>query len=194
MRIRPLFSLAIISTLTLGACQATTRGTAQATLSNPLVAEQHNADLIERLSSLLATKDPKWNEGRIGKRLEYEVQNALKAREAATATLRTGTNGPFAKVEEDILGKAALVGNTLYFGADFLTYPGPELHVYLTTVMDPTTAEFPDPTAIDLGPLASAYGAQAYLVPQKKEQVGYITVVLYDSLLKRIYGFAQLSK
>ena len=52
--------------------------------------------------------------------------------------------------------------------------------------------EFPDETAVDLGRLESAYGAQHYAVPPLDYANQLRTAVLYDRELKRIHGFAQL--
>jgi len=69
------------------------------------------------------------------------------------------------------------------------------LHVYLTNAVDPRDVAFPDPSAKDIGLIASPYGAQSYALALTPDELKkYRTVVLLDRELNRIYGFAQLSK
>jgi hypothetical protein len=82
----------------------------------------------------------------------------------------------------------------LYLSSDFVSKPGTNLHVYLTTVVDPRDGSFPDPTAIDLGAIQTVYGAQQFAVPKQEKPELLRTFVLWDKGFNRLYGFAQLTK
>jgi hypothetical protein len=96
--------------------------------------------------------------------------------------------GDFAK------GDVLYVQGALYFGTLFEIDPLPDLHVFLTTVVDPREVTFPDATAMDLGLLQSAYGAQTYAVPEVDNPLLYRTVVLWDTEFGRLHSFGQLAK
>ena len=68
------------------------------------------------------------------------------------------------------------------------------MRVYLTTAVDPRGVNFPDASALSLGLLQTPYGAQEYAFDESDSNPEFRTVVLYDTRLERIYGFAQLSK
>ena len=97
-------------------------------------------------------------------------------------------------INEYAKGDFLYIDDTLYVGTLFEIDPLPGLHVYLTTVVDPRDVEFPDDTAMDLGPIQTAYGAHAYEVPSVENPLLYRTVVLWDNELGRLHSFAQLNK
>ncbi len=102
--------------------------------------------------------------------------------------------GPIIAVKEDVTGYVLHLDCTVFFSSDFTTSPGPSLRVFLTTTVDPRDVTFPDKSAVDLGPLQSAYGAQQYSMPGDDSAGALRTFVLFDTRLKSIYGFAQLSQ
>ena len=122
-------------------------------------------------------------------------EDALEKAQEQTRKRREGIFGYFVTIHEPVEGQALLMNNTLYIGPSFMTVPGPSLHIYLTTVVDPRDTKFPDATSIDLGLLSSPYDEQVYRLPSNaKNPEKYRTVVLYDTKLQRLYGFVQLTK
>jgi len=161
---------------------------------NPLFAERYAEAMIGRMTELEIQNDPLLED-------EEKRQLALKTKEhwmklarEARKTQQEGKNGFFVTVKEYTQGEALLLGNTLYFDTTFETDPGPTLHVFLTTRIDPRDVEFPDETSVNVSPLSSPYGAQRYTLTQTDSLDELRTVVLFDTKLGRIYGFAQLSK
>lgn len=164
-------------------------------MENPLYAKRYYDELLENLVSLSLHKDPFLQEKDREKKVEHARRDALtKAREAEQKQ-RSGTQGTFIPMEEYAQGTAFLDGHTLYLSSDFAVTPGISLHLFLTTNVDPRDAPFPDPDAIDLGPLKSAYGTQDFAanLPAKNPTL-YRTAVLWDSALERLVAFAQLSE
>ncbi|MDB4978913.1 MAG: hypothetical protein JWM56_1099 [Candidatus Peribacteria bacterium] len=159
-------------------------------LKNPLFAERYYEDLIGTLVNIeIREPDTAAKESALISKLKND---ALEKAKEQTRIKRSGVLGRFVAAKQTPEGPVLLVNNTLYFGTDFITEPGPSLHVYLTKVVDPTQKIFPDSNALDAGRLESPYGAQSYTI--KNGSGSYQTAVLYDTELKRLYGFAQLTK
>lgn len=162
-------------------------------LENPLYAERYFKDLVTTMV------DMEIHEQRMltGSGLEATVvrakERALERAKMAEAQTREGLIGSFVPAKEEPIGQVLLLGTKLYMGSDFSTEPGPNLHVYLSTLIDPRDITFPDEAALHLGPLKNAYGAQNYDVTTTQDAKTFRTVVLYDQALKRVYGFAQIS-
>ncbi len=168
----------------------------QERLHNPLVAEQYWGGLAEHMADLVRFEDPiTKNEVKMAV-IDSERLRALDLVAKARALKSEGVSGTFLQPtpHEMAMGEVLLRGETLSFGPSFLIDPNPSVHVYLTTVTDPRDATFPDETSIDLGALQTAYGGQEYAVPSGKENPQLRTVVLYDTQLERLIGFAQLAK
>lgn len=162
-------------------------------LKNPLYAERYWDDLTDRVTDMQMREKDALKDPRMVALLDEVRRNALSRAQEAAAKKREGTTGQFAGIAADTLGWALLTKDALYLSSDFLTYPGPSLKIYLTTVVDPRNAAFPDRTSIEVGRLESPYGAQQYaLPPAARAAKGLRTVVLYDGKLQRIYAFAQL--
>ena len=143
---------------------------------------------------------------RTRQRAEGHVQCALCAvRDPRTVEVRIPTDavgvghelqGPSGRIISDqqyALGEVLILNGMLYMGADFITLPSPNQHVYLSSIIDPRDVTFPDETAIDLGSIKDAYGAHSYAIPAGTDQTKIRTVVLWDQEFKRVYGFAQVS-
>ncbi len=191
-------SLALLSLL-LASCTAATSGPhslpLQERLRNPLVAERYWAEMAEHMANFVRLKDPMMNDPAKAAVIEAERTRALDRVAQARKLKHEGMIGLFAKpAGEDTEGEVLLRGNTLSFGTSFLSYPNPSVRVYLTTIIDPRDAQFPDDTSIDLGPLQTAYGPQEYAVPEGQMNEEFRTAVLYDTKLERLIGFAQLSR
>lgn len=181
--------------LTLGGCLPTEQAhKEQDPLQNPLYAERYYDELAESLVSLSIHKDPLLQDKGKEKKVEQARRDALiKAREAEQKQ-RSGTKGTFIPMEEYAQGVVFLNSHTLYLSSDFEVTPGISLHLFLTTAVDPRDATFPDPDAIDLGPLQRTYGAQAFPVNLPANPILYRTAVLWDQTLERLVSFAQLSE
>lgn len=191
----PLFA----ATLVLVSCSAAPSGPLslplQERMRNPLVAERYWGDLAEHMAEFARQGDPILKDTVKAAIIDGERLRALERVTDARALKGEGTSGIFKTSTplEELDGEVLLRGNTLSFGPSFYTLPGPSVRVYLTTTVDPRDAKFPDPTSVDLGLLQTAYGPQEYAVPEGNLE-GLRTAVLYDTMLDRIVGFAQLSK
>ncbi|TSC57795.1 MAG: hypothetical protein Greene041619_960 [Candidatus Peregrinibacteria bacterium Greene0416_19] len=163
-------------------------------LDNPLFAERYWAELTDRLVSI-QVNDKSLSADEARRRLVDSLRiEALKNSQAQTAKRREGLLGRFVMVSDETDGLALLLADTLHLSPEFVTYPGPELRLYLSNANDPRDVSFPDPSARDLGLLQSPYGAQSYTAPAAEADAPYRTAVLYDRKLRRMYGFAQLGK
>jgi hypothetical protein len=163
-------------------------------LKNPIFAERYWAELVEHLTDFQRIKHPLAKDPITSAVLDAEKNRATARLAEVRKVSAEGLHGSFAKVTDEMQGAALLVNSTLYFGTDFLAFPEPEQHVYLTTIVDPTDTEFPDATAVDIAELESPYGMQQYAIPSDRMDTRFRTVVLYDRRLKVITGMAQLGK
>lgn len=187
----------LLSTLILAACNASPAATSgeyalRDRLQNPLFAERYWAEMVERMADFVRTGHPLSKDPVASAVMEAERTRGLARLADARKKKEGGLSGSFFKVTDDVQGAVLLVGSTLSFGTEFLAYPEPEQHVYLTTVVDPRETEFPDATSVDLGELESPYGAQQYAIPEGRMDPRFRTVVLYDRQLKVITAIAQL--
>ena len=178
----------------LASCTTKNQLTLEQSLKNPLFAERYGNEMTDRMTELEIQHDPLLKEGRKGKYAMDAKEQALTLGDAATKKRHEGTYGSFVTVKEETDGSVLFVDSMLYLSPNFATYPGPSLHLFITTIVDPRNVQFPDGTAIDLGRLESPYGAGQYAVPKNAKQGAYRTVVLWDTRLERVYSFAQLSR
>ncbi|MBI2117499.1 hypothetical protein HYT95_01235 [Candidatus Peregrinibacteria bacterium] len=161
---------------------------------NPLYAKRYYDELLENLVSLSLHKDPMLQEKGKEKIIEHARRDALAKAQEAEQKQQVGTRGVFIPMEEYARGTALLAGNTLYLSTDFEATPGLSIRLFLTTAVDPRDVKFPDADAMDLGPLKSAYGAQAFPATLPLNPILYRTAVLWDTALERLIAFAQLSE
>lgn len=162
--------------------------------SNPLVVSRYGDELADTMANLVIQNDPVIKEPGMQQLIEKEIARAKSMAIRGRQEAKEGAQGAIIAEKESVTGYALLLADTLWLSSDFETSPGPDLHVYLTTIVDPRGASFPDETAMDLGIIQSVYGAQKYSLPSKIDPAVMRTLVLFDATLKRIYGFAQLSK
>lgn len=189
------FTIGLLSLALLAGCSGRSRAeSVEENLKNPLFAERYAESVVDRLVELDIVKDPIMEDA--GKKAYVDTQRKhwLEVSREARAKQREGTQGNMVSLVEFAKGDVLYVHDTLYFGSLFEIDPLPTLHVYLTTVVDPRDSAFPDETAMDLGPLQSAYGTQTYAVPSVENPLLYRTVVLWEKDLGRLHSFAQLSK
>jgi len=161
-------------------------------LQNPLFAERYSEELVEGLVELKLQNHPLLENTKKEKYLEKEREYWLTKAKESRKTQNKGTKGSILPLESYAKGEALLLDSVLYVGTEFFTTPSPSLHFLLTTVVDPRDTEFPDETSLDLGALQSAYGAQHYIIPEVDDISLYRTVVLWDTELELLVGFAQL--
>ena len=160
-------------------------------LENPLTAARYGEELADRMANLIIQNDPAVES--IGQKvLEKKIAEAKDMAQQARAIQDRGMFGGIIPIEQTVTGYGLYVDDTLYLSSDFMTDPGPSLHVYLSEIVDPRDG-FPDSSALDLGQLKAAYGPSVYDVPPTKNPQLLRTLVFYDTELKIIYGFAQLS-
>lgn len=188
----------LLPLLSLAACGTKSNEGATVTLEqlleNPLYAEQYYDELLDRMVNLEIQQDPLLEDGGKQSFVDDTQRDALTKAKEATAKQREGSMGTFVPVKEEPMGETLYVDNVVYVGPTFTTPPGPTLSIYLSTLVDPRDAAFPEEQALDLGRLESPYGAQRYSVPPVENPLLYRTVVLYDKKLERIYGFAQINR
>lgn len=196
MRRPALFALS--AALLLTACTAPPAAepktlTFEENLQNPLFADRYWTELTDRMVTMTINKDPILKDAGKLKIADKARLAAVEKQKAASAMQSNSMIGAFSTDREATQGYAMLKDGHLYLSTDFVTYPGVNLHLYLTSVVDPRDAAFPDPTAIDLGALTSPYGAQTYLITKEDPRLEKAqTVVLFDKDLERIYAFAFL--
>lgn len=180
------------SSLVLASCAARDASVTDR-LSNPLFAERYAEEMVYVLTEREIQNDPLLEDAEkvqllVQTRQEW-VQHAQRAREQQ----REGMSGHMFEMGEYAAGEVLLLDDSLFFASNFETLPGPDLRVYLSTVMDPRDVPFPDASSIDLGQLPTPYGAQRMGVPDLSDPLAYRTVVLWEATLGRLYGFAQLT-
>lgn len=161
---------------------------------NPLTASRYGDELADTLANLIITRDPVIEQMGMEKEITKEISKAKMIAANAREKIAEGMLGAIISAGQDAQGYVLLVDDTLYLSSEFVSDPGPDLHIYLTEIVDPRTEVFPDQTAKDLGVIQSTYGAQIYRVPSQKNSDQLRTLVLWDNKLKKLYGFSQLSR
>ncbi len=186
---------ALLGAVFLTACGGSVASAPSADLiKNPLYTKQYYDDLGQRMVDIIISEDDALKKDPALKTYIGNVKDeATRRSKEANTVIVKGLLGSFVPVKEQPQGHVLVTDSAVYLGADFITDPGPELHVYLTKNVDPRDGTFPGKNDLDLGRLKNPYSAQMYSLPTS--QAGpYSTVVLYDTRLKRLYGFAQLAK
>lgn len=179
----------------LAACTGTPANTVDNQLDNPLYAERYYDALVDSMVDIVLQNDPLAKDEQALKVIEKYRVEGLRQANKATAKQSDGISGQILSDFDYSHGEALLLDGTLYIGPDFDTVPGPDLRAYISSAIDPRTANFPDETAIDLGPVKAAFGAHSYALPESTGTGTNVhTFVLYERRLKRIFGFAQLQK
>ena len=187
--------LLVLSVLSLAACSngLSVGSELKEKIENPLYAKRYYEDLVDHMVNLEIQNDPLTASGATKEIIEDTRITAVEKAKDANAKRQKGLNGTIISDMGYAHGIVLVLDDSLFLGPDFSVTPGVDLHVYTSTVLDPRDAPFPDATAVDMGSLKEAYGAQEYDFPSPPEnQPAYRTFVLWDRALNRIYGFAQL--
>lgn len=164
-------------------------------MDNPLYAKQYYDELVENLVSITIHSDPILQKKGVAATVERARRDAIAKAQETDKRQKNGIQGAFIPMEEYVRGTAFLSGNILYLSPNFEVTPGLSLHIFLTSAVDPRDVAFPDPEAVDLGHIPSAYGAQTFTVPPTpadQETPPFRTAVIFDTALERLVGFAQL--
>ena len=181
--------------LSLAACgQQTQKTSIENENMNPLTASRYGDELADTMANLVIQKDPLSLKADTRAVIDQKISMGKKLGEDARKLQAEGMMGQIIQIKEEVSGYVLYLNDMLFLSSDFLTKPGPNLHVYLTQTVDPRDGTFPDKTAIDLGAVQNIYGAQTYAVPHQEDPKLYRTFVLWDKTFSRLYGFAQLAK
>ncbi len=162
--------------------------------TNPLTASRYGDELADTMADMIIKNDPLSQDKTARAIIDDAIVRGKRISEAARDLQAEGFLGMMISVDEEVTGYALYLDDMLYLSSDFETKPGPNLHVFLTVLVDPRGQVFPDKTAVDLGVIQNPFGAQQYSVPHQKDPAYLRTLVLYDKNLKRAYGFSQLGK
>jgi hypothetical protein len=188
--------IASMALLALTACQNSSASNEQELsylLENPLFAERYSESMVDTMVELEIYEDPIIKDEAKMKIIDKTKESWLKVAQKARVDQRKGSKGSFTPITEFTAGEVLYSGNSLFLAPDFASAPGPSLHFYLSTVVDPRDVEFPDESAIDLGLMRSNLGTGRYEVVEIEEPIKYRSLVLFDTELERLYGFAQIS-
>jgi hypothetical protein len=161
---------------------------------NPLLQIQHDEQLADALASIIINKDPLADDAAMRAELEKQIAAAKNSLSAVQSATKDAAQGPFIPAKADVRGWMLYQDDMLYLSSDFESDPGLDLHLYLTTVVDPRDVSFPVITAVDLGRIDFPYVAMALPVPHRNDAEKLRSGVLWDNTLKRLYGFVQLSQ
>lgn len=195
----PSFALALsAAALALSACSAPMSDTQADLLKNPLYARYYYQDQADMMANYVIQNDPILKDAEKKGIVESVRTRALEHLKDENAKIDAGRRGAFMSDIDYATGQTLVLDGTLYFGQTFLTMPGPETYVYLSTLLDPRGESgallFPDAGAVNIGLLKSPYGAQWYALPADKKTEQFRTVVLWDKRLGRMLGFSQLGQ
>lgn len=167
----------------------------QERLRNPIVAERYWSGMAEHMADFTRTQDPVMKDPIKAAIVESERTRALERVAQARILKKGGLQGVFLAVgaNEDAFGDVLLREGILFFSSTFEIKPSPSVQVYLTSNVDPRDGRFPDDTSVNLGILQTAFGPQEYAIPDDRKDEDFRSVVLYDTRLERLIGFAQLA-
>ena len=194
---RTSFLVAPLACLFLIGCTSSTNSIAPLSLqqhldSNPLFALRYWEEMTDRLANLHVQKDPLLQDKTLAKIADDNRVYALEKAKEVNTVLRGGQLGSFNSVAETITGNAYFRDHTLYLGSDFMAYPGPALHFFLSTDFDPSGKEVEKPGNIDLGIVRNPYGEDTYIIPKTQDTSKIQSLIMWDTRLKRMFGFSQL--
>jgi hypothetical protein len=162
-------------------------------LENPLFAERYSEAMVDTMVELEIYEDPIIQDEAKMKIIDKTKEDWLKVAKKSRADQRKGSKGSFTPITEFTAGEVLYSEGSLFLAPDFASAPGPSLHFYLSAVVDPRDGDFPDESAIDLGLMRSNLGTGRYEVITEEDPIKYRSLVLFDTELERLYGFAQIS-
>lgn len=195
----PRFTLAVsFAALALAACSSPASPDQAALLQNPLYARYYYQDQAEMMANYNLQNDPILKDSEKKGTIESVRSRALEHLKEANGRINAGRRGGFMSDTDYAAGSALLLDDKLHLGQDFNTLPGPEVYAYVSMLVDPMdgsgSVQFPDASAVNLGPLKSPYGAQSYEIPADQKGKEFRLVGLWDKRLGRLLGYAQLGQ
>lgn len=182
-----------ILTVLLTACSQTNSVSLDAALQNPLFAERYSEEIIERLTSLQIQEDKDVTNPETLTKIEKTKAEWQKVSDEASDMRFEGKYGRFSLVnnQDFVTGGVLIYKDTLYLSTDFEALPSPNIVLYASSAVDPRESEvFPSESDIKLLTLQSPYGMQSY--PVEIDTSTLKSIVMYDTFLNRIIGFAQM--
>jgi hypothetical protein len=178
-------------------CTASKDITLEQHLENPLFAEYYYDDLVGRLVNIEIYKDTFPENAEIladparKEIMDTARREGLRLSKEALKLQDQGKRGVWVPVLEKAKGEVLVLEDHVYFGPDNDIPPGPNLHLYLSAMIDPRDGAFPDESTVDIGQLQNPYGASTQSF-RTVDLTGFNTLVLYDASLQRLYAFAQI--
>ncbi len=195
MKYRTTFIIVLATaSVALAGCGGARLTTIERENDNPLVAARYGDELADGEANLIIQNDPILKEPGMQDKISKEIERGKKIAQDARDLMSRGMQGGIIPLNDNVGGNALYLNDILYFSSDFYCRPSASIHVYLTTVVDPRDVTFPDPTAIDLGPLQYNFGAQQYAVPYQSKPELLRSLAIYDTSIKRLFALSQLSK
>ncbi len=187
--------LASVALITLSGCasNASQEHELSYLLKNPLFAERYAEALVDAMVELEIYEDPILEDEDKKSLTDATKEQWLEVAQKAVREQRKGAKGSLIAMKEYVAGEVLYLNDMLYLGPEFFTTPGPSLHFFITKAVDPRDVQFPDVTAKDIGSVRSNVGVSQYSVPSVENPLEYRTIVLWDTKLERLYGFAQMS-
>ena len=188
-RIIPLSLLSL--SFALVACAPGARQVDQSLLDNPLFALWYYEQIQQNMMSLQIQNSPLLQDAAKKSAIEQALRDATRKVQDVEERHRKGLLGNFVLGDQIVQGQALLLDGKLHLSPDFSIMPGPSVHIYLSPSLDPRVGELPGKDSIDLGVLRNPYGTDTYDL-QGKDTTGMRSVVIYDTSIGSLYGFAQL--
>ncbi len=163
--------------------------------SNPLAAEEEATALGQVMVKMIVEDKAELQKNDLFDEVDRMRLEAGEQIERATKERKNGLLGQFVPHKQIALGFVLVrpTAGMIFTGTTFESDPGPDLHLFGSTLVDPRAEAFPSAESVDLGTMGFTYGAQTMKFDPKLWNQDFRTIVLYDLKLKRIYGFAQLS-
>lgn len=162
---------------------------------NPLAREETETAFGQVMVNMIVGEKAELQKNDLFNEVDRMRLEAGKRIEEATKERKNGLLGQFVPHKQRTAGFVLLrpKEGVIFTGTTFESDPGPDLHLYGSTVQDPRSEAFPDTEAKDLGTMGFTYGALTMHFDPKLWNNDFRTLILYDKKLKRVYGFAQLS-
>lgn len=162
---------------------------------NPLAREQVAANATRVMVGMLVNERESLRQNDLFDEVDALRLEWGKKEEEAMKDRKNGLLGSFIPVSQEAFGRILVrpAEGIIFTSTAFSVDPGPQLRLFATKSVDPRGKEFPDADSVDLGVVPFPYGPQTFRFRPNLWQEGMLTLVLYDTKLERMYGFAQLS-
>lgn len=110
----------------------------------------------------------------------------------------TVSSGPFEERFHSVEGSAKIIQKDgesfLVFSEDFKTFPGPSLHIILSSHNNPSNKDqVHQEPSIDLGKIQGRSGQQMYPIPKNYNPEDFKSAIIYCKPFKVIFSLSMLS-